>query len=387
MTDEYSDVFEDGEDVFDMPDDGNLISCYNILCLMGIHRPLHISNVAAYVTAIQKGKSGEPLSGEDLMLQGIWEEPGNPVEVLKSLQWDSLGPVGTSAYYSEIYKRKWQVVPEDRCYKLSRILVDIAVNNPKYKSILFDLSLFLNTVVEPSKNIKSEKHAIILTSKDGKSVYITASIKNGNIVGYNAYAYNKATRTIDVNTLTKLPFNNQIPISDWAKQLLGDSNADIKLLRAVTRQDDVHELVDITANDQLFLLLSSTSHNPQLLSELDDDLMKTPEFLHNIYMDDTAGDFYDGSEFFRKFEGDYMNGYVTPVQNMMYSTYKIDTKKIIPDSNPTEDPNSELATKINIAKQIINDIKNVVKDKVSINWNVSDETLSKQILNVNARVF
>lgn len=385
MTDELSDVESFGNNIWMHPDDGNLLSYYNLISLMGIHKPLSISNVAAYVKAVQQGKSGEPLSGESLMQQGIWEDISNPVESLKSLDWASLPESGTSAFYSEIYKRKWQVTPLDRAFTLSRLLVNAAINNPKYDAILNDLTVFLNTIVEPSQNIKSERHVLVLTGNNGKFVYIVPSIVNNNIVSYNAYDYNLNTRNI-IGKAKKLGTNYQgaIPINEWTQQLLDSSLSEIRLMREVVRvQDDAKQLVDLTPNDQLFLLLDSISRKPEILNALNDELLKTQDFQNAIYMDDTAEEFIAGSHFFRAFKGDYMNGYVTPIQTVQYSAYEINESEIVPSVNPITQQEQTIDNRKESINALVKQFNRLSKMNLTVNEDsiISDD-IESELLNI-----
>lgn len=79
---------------------------------------------------------------------------------------------GTKDFYSEIYKRKWQILPYNRAAVLSKILVDKA-NDPQYKDILSDIGVFLNTLVVGKGTISREVHGLVLNGqKDGKAVSV-----------------------------------------------------------------------------------------------------------------------------------------------------------------------------------------------------------------------
>lgn len=332
LTDEISDL-EDYADIWKEPDDdGNLISHYNQVQVVGIHKPLEIRKVAAYVSAIHQGKSNEVIDSKKLAKEGLWEDSTNPIPVIKGLDWLNLPPVGTKEYYATIYNRKYQIVPTDRATLLSTILTKIASNNSDFESILENLGLYLNTFVEGQKF--QEYHGIQLLNDDGEGIYITPKWDSGSPVGYSVYKANIFGPDWDTEEFYDYK-GTKFPFIDLCEQFELDPNStNITLKRYTKHQGEDHfSMANLTANDQLFILLEDLGKKDGLLDKLDEELMKTPEFVNSVYMDDNAisdgGKRFEGSRFFAELNGDFLNGgYVLSAVNVRHSGYTIDESKI-----------------------------------------------------------
>jgi hypothetical protein len=171
--------------------------------------------------------------------------------------------------------------------------------------------------------------------------------------------------------------------------LLDSPLSEVRLMREVVRtQDNAQQLVDLTPNDQLFLLLDSISRKPETLNSLNDELLKTQDFQNSIYMDDTAGNFIVGSQFFREFKGDYMNGYVTPIQTVQYSTYEINESEIVPSVNPITEQEQPVDNRKETIKILVKQFNRLSKMNLTINEEsiVSDDIESELISVYNAEL-
>ena len=102
--------------------------------------------------------------------------------------------------------------------------------------------------------------------------------------------------------------------------------------------EDHFSLVDITSNDQLYLLTEGLGKKENLLDRLNSELLNTQEFLNSIYMDDNAESDgktrLPGSKYFAKLNSDFMIGeYVISPTSVEHSTYSIDESKIVAETN------------------------------------------------------
>ena len=330
FTDEISDLWE-YSDVWMHPKDGNLISHYDQIRMAGVHKPLQLSDIVAYINAVEQGKSGQSINIASLISDGIWDDPSSPIEVLKSLDWASLPASNTSEFYKAVYGRKWQVIPTERAYLLSSMLLNIASQNNKYKSVMDSIICFLNTFIEPSQKVEWETHGIVLTNGD-KSIFVMSRWNDDKLQGYDVFDYNPKTKSIVWSSKRPLSITGMnFPYKMLCDTYLNGSTNKIELKRFVKYRGKNQTLVDLSPNDQLFILLNDVSRNVNTLNELNETLQKTPSFVNSIYMDDIAKSNnrtrIRGSKFFAEFEGDFMD-YVISVESVEYSTYAIDEKLI-----------------------------------------------------------
>lgn len=337
MTDELFDL-EQYNDLWKQPkskngEKVNLITHYDQLSVVGVHKPLDMRDVISYVDAIKLGKDGAQSDLSNIITNSLWENPNDPVEVLKSLDWSSLPARETSAFYSEIYKRRWQILPSDRGQRLAGLLAVHAANNPEYNAILDNLFLFLHTFTSDTGTIKREDHGIIISNGEN-SIYVT-TVWNGEMPqGLAVYSYGALGITGSPTIFTDN--YETFPINALINQFLnGNNNISIKLVRDVTRTDGNKSYVDVTVNDTLYTELSSFISNKTLADKLTSDLLKTNEFCNFVYMDDMVqsdsvgkNKMLPGSEYFAEFKGDLMSGYVAPISSVTYSIYEIDETKI-----------------------------------------------------------
>ena len=338
MTDELFDL-EQYSDLWKQPkpkngEKVNLITHYDQLSTVAVHKPLSMSDIISYVDAIKRGKDGSQSNLSNIIANVLWENPNDPVEVLKALDWASLPSKDTPAFYSELYKRKWQVLPEDRGKRLAGLLAVHAANHPEYKAILDDLFVFLHTFVADTGTIQREEHGIILTNSSGKSIYVSALWNGEMIEGHLVHSY--STLGIGPNPDLLTDRYETLPIKELINRFLdGDDNITIELLRNVTRTNGNKEYVKVTTNDLLYTELSSFTSNKALVDKLTNDMLQTNEFCNFIYMDDMVqsnntgqNKMLPGSRFFAEFKGDIMSGYVAPIAGITYSIYEIDETKI-----------------------------------------------------------
>lgn len=132
--------------------------------------------------------------------------------------------------------------------------------------------------------------------------------------------------TFDLTTL-------EIPLNNIARQYL-DTFESLELKRDVVRSNNTQQFIDLTPNDQLYVLLDSLRRNPDKADKMTNELLATREFCNYVYMDDMAKDergggikFLPGSQYFGEFVGDFTQ-YVAPIADVTYSQYEIDESKI-----------------------------------------------------------
>ena len=389
LTDELSDL-DEYEDIWEQPDDKNLISHYNQVQVVGIHKPLPLKDIVAYVNAIQQGKSNEVIDPTKLAEEGLWEDSTNPIEAIKSLDWASLPAIGSKKYYAEIYSRKWQVLPLDRALMLSKILVQLASDDSDYNIILENVGLFLNTFVEKDHGKTRETHVIELSDGD-TTIYITPIWENESVTGYTIYK-----DSMNSNDETTFDYTGTIfPYKELCDEYFGSNSVNISFKRYVKHSDDdSFSLIDITPNDQLYLLTEGLGKKKDLLERLNSELLNTQEFVNSIYMDDTAdsdnGKRLPGSKYFAKLKSDFMDGYVISPTSVEHSIYSIDESKIIAEtgsrrgsgsggSGTTENP------EVVKAKNGLQNLEKLMKDnKISGFKMPSDDEVSNGVMSSNA---
>ena len=385
LTDELSDL-DEYTDVWSQPEDGNLISHYNEVQVVGIHKPLSLKDVVAFVNAIHQGKSNEVIDLAKLTEEGLWEDSSNPMEVIKAMDWTAA--FGSPDYYAKINSRKWQVLPSDRAASLSKMLVRLAAENDDYRIILDNAGLFLNTYANTSK--RQETHVIELSNGD-KTIYIIPILESDNIIGYTIYE-----DVIGEDGITYNYKGTKFPYKDLCDEYFDSNFVDITFKRYVKRNGEDHfSLVDITSNDQLYLLTEGLGKKENLLDRLNSELLNTQEFLNSIYMDDNAESDgktrLPGSKYFAKLNSDFMIGeYVLSPTSVEHSTYSIDESKIVAETNSgrgsgsggsgiTENP--EIAK----AKDRLRNLEKFMKDnKLSGFVMPSDDEISNGVTSSNA---
>lgn len=392
LTDELSDL-DEYEDIWEQPDDKNLISHYNQVQVVGIHKPLPLKDIVAYVNAIQQGKSNEVIDPTKLAEDGLWEDSTNPIEAIKSLDWASLPAIGSKKYYAEIHSRKWQVLPLDRALMLSRILVQLASDDSDYNVILENVGLFLNTFVEKDHGKTRETHVIELSDGD-TTIYITPIWENESVTGYTIY---KDSMGSDDETTFDYTGTN-FPYKELCDEYFGSNSVNINFKRYVKHSDDdSFSLIDITPNDQLYLLTEGLGKKKDLLERLNSELLNTQEFVNSVYMDDTAdsdgGKRLPGSKYFAKLKSDFMDGYVISPTSVEHSIYSIDESKISAETstkrtgsgrtnsggNDSEDP------EVIKTKQDLHNLEKYMKDnKISGFKMPSDDEISNGVISSNA---
>lgn len=385
LTDELSDL-DEYTDVWSQPEDGNLISHYNEVQVVGIHKPLSLKDVVAFVNAIHQGKSNEVIDLAKLTEEGLWEDSSNPMEVIKAMDWTAA--FGSPDYYAKINSRKWQVLPSDRAASLSKMLVRLAAENDDYSIILDNAGLFLNTYANTSK--RPETHVIELSDGD-KTIYIIPILESENIIGYTIYE-----DVIGEDGITYNYKGTKFPYKDLCDEYFDSNFVDITFKRYVKRNGEDHfSLVDITSNDQLYLLTEGLGKKENLLDRLNSELLNTQEFLNSIYMDDNAESDgktrLPGSKYFAKLNSDFMIGeYVISPTSVEHSIYSIDESKIMAEtgsgrgsnsggSGTTENP--EVAK----AKDGLQNLEKYMKDnKISGFKMPSDDEISNGVTSSNA---
>ena len=125
------------------------------------------------------------------------------------------------------------------------------------------------------------------------------------------------------------------PLKQIISNYLKEDLESVELKRYVTRTNSSVDFVDLTPNDQLYILLSFLLKNKSKATRLTEDLLKTKEFCNYVYMDDMAKggrdgygiQYLPGSRYFGEFVGDFTE-YVVPIKNIIYSQYEIDESKI-----------------------------------------------------------
>lgn len=404
MTDELFDL-EQYNDLWKQPkskngEKVNLITHYDQLSTVAVHKPLDMRDVISYVDAIKRGRDGAQADLSNIIANSLWENPNDPVEVLKSLDWSLLPARETPAFYSEIYKRRWQILPSDRGQRLAGLLAVHAANNPEYKSILDNLLVFLHTFVSDTGTIERENHGIIISNKN-KSIYVE-TIWNGDLIeGYSVHSYGALGIGTELARLTE-PYPT-FPVNDLINGFLdGNQEISIKLLRDVTRTDGNKSYIDVTTNDALYTELSSFVSNKVLTDKLTNDMLKTNEFCNFIYMDDMVqsdsfgkNEMLPGSTYFGRFKGDIMSGYVAPISGITYSMYEIDESKVSgarvvggenSGGNPGNNPGSNsggVDPRLNPIKSSITIINQLIKthrlgDEIKLNDSAILERLQSQ---------
>lgn len=392
LTDELSDL-DEYEDIWEQPDDKNLIKHYNQVQVIGIHKPLPLKDIVAYVNAIQQGKSNEVIDPAKLAEEGLWEDSTNPIEAIKSLDWASLPAIGSKKYYAEIYSRKWQVLPLDRALMLSKILVQLASDDSDYNVVLENVGLFLNTFVEKDHGKTRETHVIELSDGD-TTIYITPIWENESVTGYTIYKDSMGSDDETTFDYTGTIF----PYKELCDEYFGSNSVNISFKRYVKHSDDdSFSLIDITPNDQLYLLTEGLGKKKDLLERLNSELLNTQEFVNSVYMDDTAdsdnGKRLPGSKYFAKLKSDFMDGYVISPTSIEHSIYSIDESKISAETstkrtgsgrtnsggNNSEDP------EVTKAKQGLRNLEKYMKDnKISGFKMPSDDEISNGVISSNA---
>ena len=117
------------------------------------------------------------------------------------------------------------------------------------------------------------------------------------------------------------------PYKELCDEYFGSNSVNISFKRYVKHSDDdSFSLIDITPNDQLYLLTEGLGKKKDLLERLNSELLNTQEFVNSIYMDDTAdsdnGKRLPGSKYFAKLKSDFMDGYEngrTPAYPLLYA--------------------------------------------------------------------
>lgn len=328
LTDELSDL-DEYTDVWSQPGDGNLISHYNEVQVVGIHKPLSLKEIVAFVNAMQQGKSNNVIDPTKLAEEGLWEDSSNPMEVIKAMDWTAA--FGSPGYYAEIYSRKWQVLPLDRALQLSKMLAQLATENKEYELILENVGLFLNTFVS---NTRTQETHIIELSDGDKTIYITPIWENESVTGYTIY-----DGVIGEDGITFDYRGAKFPYKNLCDEYFNSNFVNINFKRYVKRNGEDHfSLIDITPNDQLYLLTEGLGKKENLLDRLNSELLNTQEFLNSIYMDDNAESDgktrLSGSKYFAKLNSDFMNGgYVLSPTSVEHSIYSIDESKIVAETN------------------------------------------------------
>lgn len=385
LTDEISDL-SDYNDVWVHPKDGNLISHYNQVRLAGVHKPLQLSEIIAYVTAISQGKSGQAMNISSLIANGLWDDTSNPVEVIKSVDWAALPAQNTPEFHRALYGRKWQIVPTDRSQELSAILLNTASQDRAFKEITDDLVCFLNTYVEPSQKIEWETHGIVLANGN-KAIYVTPKWNGDKLTGYELFDYSTRTRSIIWSSRKSISFTGtDFPYKSLCDTYLNGDATKIELKRFVKYRNQSQTLVDISANDQLFILLNTLSKSSYKVDRLNEILQKTPNFVNSVYMDDMAksdnNSRLKGSRFFAEFEGDFMD-YVIGVESVEYSTYTINESLISSTQNNTNTSIDPMTVKFNQYKTEINKLLKFLSDN-HINAVAPDENVARSYLNTKS---
>ena len=365
------------------------------------HKSLNISQVLAYVNAIEQGRIGES-DVSSFIINGVWEDEQNPITI-KGKDWGSLPAIGTDAFYSTVNGRKWQILPINRGQKLSARLISMEAQGVG----LNGLQLYMiQTVEHENKNsqINFESHGVVLTGKDGKSIYVVQNdgIQNGErrFDGYLVYDYDPITESISGDPTSYATFNIADILSGHGIEL-----EEASLKRIVHYKNGDVQTKNITVNDQLFVLLGNlvpnNDTNRNLLRTIDNLLTEDEQFKYGIFMDDEASsdsingtrNMMQGSRWFTRFEGD-IDSYVIRVGDVQYKSYTIDESLISSDNTSSNDPDTEEQRKkeelikrqntLNEYRGVINEISSVLSGMNGLDYlNKYDDS---SILEVSAKM-
>lgn len=151
----------------------------------------------------------------------------------------------------------------------------------------------IQTVEHENKNsqINFESHGVVLTGKDGKSIYVVQNdgIQNGErrFDGYLVYDYDPITESVSGDPTSYPTFNVADILSGHGIEL-----EEASLKRIVHYKNGDVQTKNITVNDQLFVLLGNlvpnNDANRDLLHTIDNLLTEDEQFKYGIFMDDEA---------------------------------------------------------------------------------------------------
>ena len=249
--------------------------------------------------------------------------------------------------------REYAILPFDRLGKFNALILG---NNLKDTKILSQIRENVFKFFQDSNGYTALRFYDAKT-QNSYLIWYDNSNKAYNVYSFNANTH-KITSLIKTYPSTTLGILNQL--NTIAKELNVETNDLGLYLETVNPKENSWYTVPTNASIALLF------NNVMDLNELDSIIDQNTQFTYGIYVNDKAGDFYEGSSFYREFTGNAEN-YITDTDIWYFPEYALDTSKIKPtksEETPEDTGPTEYNRKVELLKQTLidNGFESLVKD-------------------------
>lgn len=277
------------------------ISHYKDLAVAGIQKPIDPATIVQFVQALHRKNNNSDL--QKTIENSDYEVTGSSNQYKYVLDVDlEILPTSGSEYYKTINSRRWQVLPIER----TSIFIKAALENlPKdssvYKTIIWNMSMFLNHRAIANDRIAEEKHAMILTDNK-KSWYVRATISNDVVTGFEAFPwYNGSFNPNDESKVTIDSDGKLVPYAEICQKLFGKDAVETKFEKTIKKVgESIEDPQELSPNDNIWILFGNNKFDEQLLRNA---VLNNDAFVNGVYVQDPAGDLYSVDSAYRRFNG------------------------------------------------------------------------------------
>lgn len=249
--------------------------------------------------------------------------------------------------------REYAILPFDRLGKFNALVLG---NNLKDTKTLSQIRQNVFNFFQDSNGYTALRFYDTKT-KNSYLIWYDDSNKTYNVYSFNDNTH-KITGLIKTYPSTTLGILDQL--NTIAEELNIEANDLGLYLETVNAKEN--SWYTVPTNASIALLFNNVTD----LDELDSIIDQNTQFAYGIYVNDKAGDFYEGSSFYREFTGNTEN-YITDADIWYFPDYALDTSKIKPiksEETPEDIRSVEYNTKVETIKQTLinNGFENVVKE-------------------------